>query len=557
MASLRTVLAAALVAALLAAGCGGGVGTEPGAAAGGGSGSGKTVDWPSWGNGPENQHYARLDQVDRANVDKLKVAWTRPGPASQVAWETFPIVVGRTMYYDTGSDEVFAVDAASGRELWSYVPEIDFFAGPAGGSAIPVSRGVTYGAGRIYLVTGDARLVALDAKTGKRLWERPVADPAAGNVLNSPGTFWKGEIVVGGPAGAAGLRGFVAAYSAKDGTPLWRTQMVPPHGSGWARGRGAGGGDVWMPPTIDRVTGTVYVSTGNPSPGFDNSERRGCNPSADAVVAIDGESGEVRWARSLVCEDSWDYDTTQSPMLLPDSAGAAGAGEREGEAAAVGAGSKAGFYAVFDASTGESVSRSPNLTRFSHPHLRPTRRGVVVCPGIYGGLEYGPPAYSPRDGLVFQPGNQMCMRYRLAPRSQGSLAGDEDLGGTATQVGPASGMVAALDPRSGAVRWQRKLPAPANGGALATAGGLVLLGEDDGWLRAYDSATGHLLWRYELGLRVGSAPLAYEIDGVEYIAIAAGGSLVEARGTAPDGRSKLFVFALPGDPVNETGSQGE
>lgn len=533
----RTALATAVLVALLAAGCGGGGGGETGAASG--DGGEANVDWPRWGNDAGNRHFARLDQINRGNVDRLRLAWSRPGPRRQIAWETFPIVVDGTMYYDTGSDQVFAVDAASGRQLWSYTPAVDLLAAPGPRPPTPVSRGVTYGAGRIYVVTGDARLIALDAESGKELWQRRIADPTSGNTLNSPGTFWRGQIVVGGPAGAAGLRGFVAAYRAEDGRPLWRAQMVPPRGSGWRRGPASGGGNVWMPPTIEPRSGTVYVATGNPSPGFDNSGRRGCNPMANAVVALDGASGEVLWSRTLVCEDSWDYDTVQSPLIFAaeDSSG--------GSEMAVGAASKAGFYAVFDAVSGKPVARTPYLTRYSRPHRRPTRAGVVVCPGIYGGLQYGPPAYSPRDGLVYQPGNQMCMRYRLAPRATGFLAGEDDLGGTATQVGPATGTVAAFDPRSGAVRWQRKLPAPAVGGALATAGGLVFLGEDDGWLRALDSSDGHELWRYRLGLRVGSAPIAYEVDGVEYLAIAAGGSLVQARGTVPNGRPRLFVFALP------------
>jgi PQQ-dependent dehydrogenase (methanol/ethanol family) len=543
MSLLRTALATVVLAALFCGGCGGGGDAADGLDQPGAGGGGRSsVDWPRWGNDAGNGHYARLDQIDRDNVDRLRLAWSLQGPRRQIGWETFPIVVDGTMYYDTGSDQVFAVDASSGRELWSYAPAVDLLAAPGARPPTPVSRGVTYGAGRIYVVTGDARLIALDAKTGRELWQRRVADPRSGNTMNSPGTFWRGAIVVGGPAGAAGLRGFVAAYRAGDGRPLWRTQMVPPRGSGWRRGPGSGGGDVWMPPTIEPRSGTVYVATGNPSPGFDNSARHGCNPMANAVVALDGASGEVLWSRTLVCEDSWDYDTVQSPLVFGDEDGAG-----SGEEAAVGAASKAGFYAVFDAVSGKPVARSPYLTRYSRPHRRPTRRGVVVCPGTYGGIEYGPPAYSPREGLVYQPGNQMCMRYRLAPRARGVLAGEDDLGGTVRQVGPATGTVAAFDPRSGAVRWQRKLPAPANGGALATAGGLVFLGEDDGWLRALDSSDGSELWHYRLGLRVGSAPIAYEIDGVEYVAVAAGGSLVQARGTAPLGRPRLFVFALPLD----------
>ena len=135
--------------------------------------------------------------------------------------------------------------------------------------------------------------------------------------MNSPGTFWRGELLVGGPAGDAGLRGFVAAYDAASGKQLWRTFMVPPPGKGWRRARGAhGGGDVWMPPVVDPRSGTAYVSTGNPTPGFTNATRRGCNPLADATVALDAKTGRIEWSHTEVCNDSWDYDTVQSPTIL-------------------------------------------------------------------------------------------------------------------------------------------------------------------------------------------------------------------------------------------------
>jgi len=528
---LRTLLALALTVLLLA-GCGGGDHDQ----------AKRNVGWPSWGNVPENTHFADLDQVDRGNVTKLRVAWTRPGGQGQNAWETFPIVVGRTMYYDTGMGQVFAVDAATGKVRWSYAPPVDFLAGPQLELSEPVSRGVTYGAGRIYLTTADDQLIALDAHTGKVRWKTRVVDPEAGNTLNSPGTFWNGEILVGGPAGDAGLRGFVAAYDAASGKQLWRTFMVPPPGRGWNRARGThGGGDVWMPPTVDPRSGTAYVATGNPTPGFTNAARGGCNPLADAIVALDAKSGRIEWSHTLFCHDSWDYDTVQAPLVLDVARGAE-------SVRAVGTGSKAGFYALFGATAGEPLSRSPFITKFSRPHRRPTRRGVVVCPGIFGGIEYGPAALSATGESIFIAGNQMCHRYKLAARAEleTHAPGEDDLGGTVEQVGPATGILVALDPATGELRWRVKLPRPSNGGALATAGGLVLVGDDDGYLRAFDERSGKVLWRYDLHRRVGSAPIAYEIDGVEYIAIAAGGSLVEARGTLPDAPARLFVFRLGG-----------
>jgi alcohol dehydrogenase (cytochrome c) len=530
---LRSLLAFAAVLLVLA-GCGGGGGDKK-------SDAGGNVDWPHWGNVAENTHFADLDQVDRGNVDRLKVAWSRPEGPDQFAWETFPIVVGRTMYYDTGTDQVFAADAATGKVRWTFTPPVNFLAGPGLALSEPVSRGVTFGAGKIFVTTSDDQLIALDARTGRVEWKTQVIDAAKGNTMNSPGTFWNGELLVGGPAGDAGLRGFVAAYDADTGKQLWRSFMIPAAGKAGKGGANYGGGDVWMPPVVDPHSGTAYVSTGNPTPGFSNRGRPGCNPAADAVVALDAKTGSTKWTHTMFCPDSWDYDTDQAPMILDIPHGA-------GHVRAVGAASKSGYYAVLGAKSGMPISRSPFITKFSHPHRVPTAAGTVVCPGIFGGIEYGPAAFSPERGSLYVGGNQMCMRYKLEPRSEleTPAPGENNLGGTTEQVGEATGVFAALDPVTGKIRWRVPLPRPSNGGALATAGGVVLAGDDDGYLYAFDDRSGKRLWRYDLHRRIGSAPIAYEIDGVEYIAIAAGGSLVEAKGTAPSRPARLFVFHLGG-----------
>jgi PQQ-dependent dehydrogenase (methanol/ethanol family) len=529
----QAVLAFA-AALFLLAGCGGGSG---------GSDASGNADWPHWGNVAENTHFAALAQVDRGNVSKLRVAWSRAEGTGQFAWETFPIVVGRTMYYDTGTDQVYAVDAATGKVRWTYAPPVDFLAGPALNITEPVSRGVTFGAGRIYLTTADDQLIALDAKTGKPVWKTQVVDPSKGNTMNSPGVYFDGELIVGGPAGDAGLRGFAAAYDATTGKQLWRSFVIPPQGKGWRRAHGSpGGGDVWMPPVVDPTSGTAYVSTGNPTPGFTNATRPGCNPFADATVALDAKTGKIEWTHTEVCNDSWDYDTVQAPTIL-DLKSPGGDTVR-----AIGAGSKSGFYSTLDAATGKLLARSPYITHYSRPHREPTPKGTVVCPGIFGGLEYGPPSFSAEAGSLFVAGNQMCMRYKVDSRAlvEAHEPGAYALAGTTEQVGPATGVLAALDPSTGQIRWRTPLPRPSNGGTLATAGGFVMVGDDDGYLYALDQRSGKVIWKYDLKRRVGSAPIAYEIDGVEYIAIAAGGSLVEARGTAPDRPGRLFVFRLPG-----------
>ena len=400
---------------------------------------------------------------------------------------------------------------------------------------------MTYGAGRIYELTYDDQLIALDARTGKQLWDVRVANAAAGYASNSPGTYWNGEVIVGGPAGDAGLRGYVAAYNARNGHRLWRTYTIPRRGEKWLPASGAhGGGDVWMMPTVDPHTGTVYVSTGNPFPAFYNGERRGCDPMVDATVALNARTGAVKWFHSEVCEDSSGTPIpTRPPCSSKQMWGAA-------PCPAVGDASKSGFYSILNAADGQLIARSPYITRYSNPHLIPSTGGTVVCPGIYGGIEYGPTSYSASAHSLYVAGNDQCMRFKLNPLSeiQNHKPGTDDLEGKTEQVGPATGVIVALDSSTAQIKWQTALPKPAIGGTLATAGGLVFVGDDDGYLYALDARTGRKLWRFHLGMRVGSAPVAYQIAGVEYIAIAAGGSQSMAKGEPGPRPGKMFVFRL-------------
>ena len=477
-----------------------------------------TVGWPSWGDSAENTHFASLNSVNAANVGSLKLVWRRSEGPDASSWETFPLVIGRTMYFTTDTGTVEAVDAASGRPRWSYTPRVDFFASGQAGTVEPVSRGVAAGAGRVYEDTYDDQLIALDAHTGHPLWDVRVDDPERGYAENSPPVYWRGELILGGPSGDTSLRGFLAAFDARTGRRLWRTSTVPP-------GASYGGGHVWMPPVVDPRSGIVYAATGNPTPAFDAVARPGCDPWTDATVALDARTGAFLWGHTEVCSDSWDYDTNQAPAIFDIRV-------RGRIVRVVGDGNKAGFYTTLSARTGALIARTSELVPFTQPHRVPTRTGEVVCPGTSGGLEYGPPAYSPVTGDVYLTGIRQCMRYLIG----------SDGRGFPTPVGPATGMIAAIDPASGRVVWRKQLPSPAAGGALVTESGLVFAGADDGSLYAFAARTGRVVWRFDVGLRFGSAPIAYEVDGTEYIAVAAGGSALSGDGAR--GGGELFVFAV-------------
>ena len=288
-----------------------------------------------------------------------------------------------------------------------------------------------------------------------------------------------------------------------------------------------------MPPTFDARTGTVYAGTGNPSPALTRDRRRGCIPWASGLVALDARSGRVRWGVSEVCGDVWDYDGGQPPLLY----------NRDGRRVVAHA-NKSGVYALRDARTGRPVAPPQRLLEQTRP--RPTRRGVRVCPGALGGVPYSPAAYSPAASALFQPLVRLCMTYRLGTRAPARPRVELGGGSAVVERGSrATGAFAAIDARTGRIRWRRAMPAPMVGGALATAGGLVFSGSDDGILYAFDARTGATVWRGRIGVAFGSAPLTYRIGGVQYLAAVAGGSSVATLTGARVG-GRLVVLRLDG-----------
>jgi alcohol dehydrogenase (cytochrome c) len=502
----------------------------------------QTVDWPRFGNTSDQQRYAALAQITTRTVRRLSVAWTMSEGYGAALWEDDPVVVGGVMYLTTGTDQVIAVRADTGRRLWTYTPDVNFFSMlSAGSTTAPVNRGVEVAQGHVYLLTYDDRLICLQATTGKVIWQRVVAD-ARTYYEQSPPTYWRNLLLLGEVGIGPGVRGFVAAFNAQTGKRIWRFYTVPQVGTGWVRKKGVvGGGDVWMPVTVDTTTGIVYLGTGNPTPDLVNRDRPGCNPWTDSTLALDARTGHLLWGRTEVCSDVWDYDSAQPPMLL--SVKWHGRMVR-----AVGQGSKSGRYWIFDARTGATLAVSPLLGLQTTPRPIPTPAGKKVCPGIYGSLEYSPPAYSPRTQLIYLPGLNLCtidIALPAAPKPKPAPAVQAFGGTISLPRGRPTGFLAALNPATGQIVWQRGMARPMIGGALVTAGGVVFSGCDDGYFYAFDAHTGATLWRYHIGLGFGAAPISYMAGGIQYVAIAAGGSAVAPETGAPIG-GNLVVFKLMG-----------
>ena len=532
------------IASLVAAGAAGASRAQqsaPAAIAAGGA----NVDWAITGGNNDNTHYSPLTQVTKANVSTLGVAWTASEGNNLSEFETVPVVVNGVMYYTTNSDQVRAVDAATGVLKWQYTPKVDFYKSVAGGGGgLPTNRGVTVVNGTLYLTTFDARLIALQASTGEVLWSSNIANPADNYSESSPATYWNGMLFVGSEEGDAGLRGFEAAFDASTGKQIWKFYTVPAAGQGWMPAVGDhGGGDVWMPSTIDPSTGLLYFGTGNPSPDFNNTQRPGCNQWANAVVALNAKTGKLAWAHTEFCNDVWDYDSHQQPILF--NATINGKSVR-----VLGHGNKAGQYFFYDAKTGAVISKTAFLGGFSVPHLKPNTTGVKVCPGASGGIEYPSPAYSPQTNLVYQGSNVECEIFKVLAIADTNAhsKGQVDTGGSGVGTGTINGAMNAIDPATGKLAWKVTVGKPMNAGALTTAGGLVFAGADTGKLYAFDASTGKILWQPDLGLGFGAPPIAYEVNGTEYIAVAVGGNAISAGDNISLGGT-LIAFKLGGKPV--------
>jgi PQQ-dependent dehydrogenase (methanol/ethanol family) len=511
--------------------------------------SGANVDWPVWGGTSDNTHYSPLTQINASNVKQLGVAWTQQEGKYLSIFENDPVVVNGVLYYTTNLDQVRAVKAATGQLLWQYTPKVDFYkalGGGGGGSA--TNRGVAVANGKVYLTTFDARLIALQAATGEKLWESAIADPTAGYSESSFPTYWNGMLFVGSAGGDSGARGFVVAYDAKTGKQVWRFYTVPAPGQGWVPAKGYhGGGDVWMPPTIDATSGLLYFGTGNPSPDFLITDRPGCNQWADAVVALNARTGKLVWAHSEVCNDAWDYDSMPSPYVFNLAV--------HGQVTRVmGHHNKSSVITFYDAATGKIISQVPHLSYYNLPHPKPTAAGVKVCPGTQGGTEFAPAAFSPQTDRLYIDFENTCMIMAsgTVPVSRNHQRGQQDFGGLIVKpVGPATGGVAAIDPHTARVLWRAQFGIPAYGGTLATAGGLVFSGDDNGFFNAIDATTGKILWKANLGIAVGGAPIAFAVNGTEYIAVAVGGTGQSALVDKAKFGGTMVVFKLGGKPASK------
>ena len=553
--------------------------------------------WFSHGRTYSEQRFSPLKQITRDNVDELGLAWSFDLGTSR-GIETTPLVVNGVMYATATWNVVYALDARTGQPLWRFDPEVDR-SKAADLCCDVVNRGVAYWQGKIYTGTIDGRLIALDAKTGEKLWDVVTVDQSKPYTITGAPRVVKGKVLIGNGGAEFGVRGYISAYDADSGKQVWRFYTVPGNpqegheseimaeaaktwtGRWWQYG---GGGTVWDSMAYDPKLDLLYFGVGNGSPRNQaiRSPEGGDNLFLSSIVAVKPDTGEYVWHYQTTPGETWDYTATQHLVLAELTIEGA-------KRKVIMQAPKNGFFYVIDRETGELISANNYVPVNWATHIDPvTGRPVEVpearwgkrapylqLPGPLGAHNWHPTAFSPQTGLVYIPVLETPYVYGDDENFQQSDVGwnvgaNPGLGSLPSDKAQylalraaVKGRLLAWNPVTQKPAWKVEHNSPWNGGVLATAGGLVFQGNADAKLVAYDAATGERLWDHFAQTGIVAPPISYELDGEQYIAVASGwggaftliyGGLFPAE-SAP-GVGRLLVFKLGGKaPLSELASR--
>jgi alcohol dehydrogenase (cytochrome c) len=503
-------------------------------------------NWLTYSGNYSGHRHSPLSQIDRDNVSRLEPAWVyQSREAGHIA--TSPIAIDGLLYLTEKPHIVTSLDGRTGRPLWSYrrPPARDTV-----GCCGPVNRGVAVLGNALFSLTYDGRLIALDLTSGRLRWEVPIVDPKTGHSLTAAPLVVKDKIIVGMSGGEFGVRGFLDAYHASTGQRAWRLWTVPAPGEPghdtWAGDSWkTGGATTWLTGSYDPDLNLLFWGTGNPAPDYNGDDRRGDNLYSNSLLAIDADSGSLRWHFQFTPHDLHDWDSNQVPVLLEgivNGPSAPKSGQARPRKLVVQA-NRNGFYYVLDRETGEFLRGSPfakqtwaeGLDARGRPMVRagtaPSPEGTTVYPGLAGATNWFSPSYSPATRLFYLMAHEdyaqvfYKVKREYKPGAHFEGGGARDVEGVEDR-----GVVKALDPLDGAIRWQFDLHSPPSAGVLSTGGGLVFAGTREGYFFALDDRTGKPLWRFQTGGPIWANPMSFEVNGRQHVAIASG--------------SAIFVFAL-------------
>jgi len=515
-------------------------------------------NWLHVNGGYSQQRFFPGNQINTGNVSKLKPAFMFQTQVLE-SMETAPVVIDGVMFLTTSYNHIHAIDATTGKEFWHYKHKMGPITVYCCG---PNNRGIAALDGMVYMATLDAKLVALDMKTGEVKWETQIADPEKGYSETMAPLAVDGKILIGTNGGEYGIRGFVKAFDAKTGAEAWTFHTIPEagHEGVWAKNDATGrdmlrnidaekkelaanggdfyqtlGGGVWMTPAVDLATRTIYFTVGNPSPDLYGDIRPGDNLYTDSIVAVDLDSGAYKAHFQYVAHDVWDLDAV-SPPVITQAKGKDGKMQK-----VVIHGGKTGHVYVHDAKSLDLIRFSEAMVPQENMWTLPTTEGARMLVGANGGVEWSPMAVNPQLGMAYAANLHQPMTYHV---EQAAYPGGDKLWlGGAFKTIPSEkqwGRLAAVNLNTGKVAWKADTDQPLMGGALATGGGLVFTGEGNGAFNAYDAKNGKKLWSFQAGAGVNAPPVSYMVNGKQYIAVAAGGNtqLDFKRGNS------VIVFAL-------------
>src|SRR5215469_9418042 len=498
-----------------------------------------TDDWPSYNGDYTGRRFSSLTQITPQNVAQLQAQWVFHNRNAGIL-EVTPVVVNGVMYL-TASNDAYALNAQTGQILWHYSRPIS--SGLVDDASGHISRGVALLGTRLYMETDNAHLLCLDARSGHLIWDVAYADWNKNYGATSAPLIVKGNVLVGTSGGDDGVRGFLAAYNAETGKLAWRLWTIPGPGefgsSSWPGETYLhGGGTTWMPGTYDPELNTIYWGTSNPSPDFEGTVRPGDDLYTDCVLALDPDTGKLKWYFQFTPHDLFDYDATETPMLID----AAYKGERRKLLVEA---SRNGFIYVLDWATGEFLSAAPFVSKLNWAkgvdakgrpmltNIQPTREGTRICPGFAGATNWYSPSYSESTRLVYFLALEECETFFMKPEKfkEGQTFYSTGTKRMPTETSQKILLAYNLEMQSFAWRYPQTGHAHSSGGTMTTAGGLLFFGDDANSFEALDARSGKPLWHFNTGQNFSASPMTYAISGKQFVAVAAG--------------SDIFSFSLP------------
>ncbi len=496
-------------------------------------------NWTSYNGDYSGRRYSGLSEINPGNLGGLRAEWVFHARNS-ARLEVTPLVVNGMMFV-TAANDAFALDARTGRVVWHHAWPIS--EGLIDDAAGHINRGVGVWHDRVYMETDNAHLLCLDVRSGNLVWDVAYADWNSNYGATSAPLVVKDKVLVGTSGGDDGVRGFVAAYDALTGKLVWRFWTIPGPGEfGSESWPGKlylhGGGTTWMPGTYDPRLNTIYWGTSNPAPDFEGGVRPGDDLYTDCVLALDPDTGKLKWYFQFTPHDLFDYDAVETPILI-DAIYQGTARQLLVQA------NRNGYIYVLDRTNGKFLSATPFVDKLNWAKgidaqgrplltgIQPTAAGTRICPGFSGATNWFAPSYSDVTHSVYFVALEECETYFFKPQSfqdghEYYSTGVKRIPSEASQK-----VLVAFNLDTNSITW--KYPQAGGGrssaGTMATAGGLVFFGDDAGSFEAVEARNGKALWHFNTGQEISASPMSYAIAGRQYVAIAAG--------------SDIFSFALP------------